>query len=199
MDSGGFQELPLHGEWTVTVDRYIREYVHGIGKLQWAAIQDRIVEEHQRRTIRTYLESMDKAPEPVLQGRTCGDYWRHVDDYARADIELRKLPLVGLGSICRRQGTHRAAAIAHTLRRSDGVRIHAFGVKTARLELMRDDIASADSLARSFTARRGPPLPGCKHEHCNNCLKFALKWRAKILGIPGVHEAPPAEEPSLFG
>mgnify|MGYP000181470407 CR=1 FL=1 len=53
-----------------------------------------------------------------------------------------------------------------------------------------DDLASADSLAWSFAARREPPLPGhdepgpgrrAGHKHCNNCPEFALAWRDQLL------------------
>lgn len=43
LDSGGFQELNLHGEWTVTVRQYVaevRRYVQEIGNLRFAATQD---------------------------------------------------------------------------------------------------------------------------------------------------------------
>ncbi|WP_434219682.1 DUF7221 family queuine tRNA-ribosyltransferase-like protein [Amycolatopsis nalaikhensis] len=43
-------------------------------------------------------------------------------------------------------------------------------------------MASGDSLAWSFAARWQPPLPEChSHRRCNNCVKFALNWRRKVL------------------
>lgn len=29
-------------------------------------------------------------------------------------------------------------------------------------------------------ARRSPPLPGCTHKSCSNCLRYALEWRKKV-------------------
>ena len=47
---------------------------------------------HQRRTMENFLELKSKAPElpivPVLQGWTIGDYWRHVEQYGRAGVDL---------------------------------------------------------------------------------------------------------------
>ena len=43
LDSGGFQELNLHGEWTVSVRQYVaevRRYVQEIGNDRFAATQD---------------------------------------------------------------------------------------------------------------------------------------------------------------
>jgi hypothetical protein len=43
-------------------------------------------------------------------------------------------------------------------------------------------LASADSLAWSFQARRAAPLPGCSHANCANCLRYAAAWRERALG-----------------
>lgn len=67
------------------------------GGLAWAAIQDWMceptiirrtglsVEEHQERTMLSWLELNNIAPElpwlPVLQGWTRGDYLHHIDAY----------------------------------------------------------------------------------------------------------------------
>jgi hypothetical protein len=42
-------------------------------------------------------------------------------------------------------------------------------------------LASADSMAWSYTARRQPPMPGCPHRSCANCPRFALAWRDRVL------------------
>lgn len=121
LDSGGFQELNLHGQWTVTPRQYVaevRRYVAEIGNLRWAATQDWMcepfvlaktgftVEEHQRRTIDNVKQLLDLAPElpwaPVIQGWTWGDYMRHADAYQKAGIDLARFPAVGVGSVCRR-------------------------------------------------------------------------------------------------
>ncbi len=218
IDSGGFSELSLHGEWSITVDHYIEEirrYVACIGNVVFAAQMDHMcepfilqktgktVEKHQRLTLENYLELMEKAPElpwaPVLQGWTVGSYWEHAEAFQKAGVDLSKVPVVGVGSICRRQATTRACALLATLK-ADGLNTHAFGYKSRGLPFAQEFIRSADSLAWSFNARRNPPLPECVgvHQHCNTCLKWALRWRAKVMKLLNVVE-PPREEPPVQG
>ena len=60
--------------------------------------------------------------------------------------------------------------------------LHGFGFKTQGLLRGAKHLRSADSLAWSYDARFSRiRLPGCKHMYCNNCQKFALKWRANLL------------------
>src|SRR6266511_2579815 len=65
--------------------------------------------EHQRRTVHNYLELRHLADDlpivPVLQGQSIDDYKRIIDAYHRAGVDLHREPLVGLGSVCRRQAT----------------------------------------------------------------------------------------------
>jgi hypothetical protein len=151
------------------------------------------VEEHQRRTIDNLLELRRLAPDiqwtPVLQGWTIGDYWRHEEQYAEHGIDLRAEPIVGVGSVCRRQGTNTAETIFRSLAAS-GLRLHGFGVKIEGLAKFADVLASADSLAWSKAARISDPLPGHDkpgpgrprgHINCANCLEYALMWRANVL------------------
>ncbi len=109
LDSGGFTELSMHGRWTLSAKDYakeVRRYADQIGGLQWAAIQDWMcepairdktglsVDEHQRRTIQSFIELKSIAPElpwvPVLQGWTMGDYMDHIDRYDKAAPSWRK-------------------------------------------------------------------------------------------------------------
>jgi hypothetical protein len=202
LDSGGFSEVTTRGGWTVSPKDYVarvRRYAQEIGNLQWAAAQDWMcepealaasgltVEEHQAHTVANYLELRQLAPElpfvPVLQGWTVGDYWRHQEAYERSGVDLAALPLVGIGSICRRKNVHTPGIVAHTLAR-DGLKLHGFGLKTTAFELgTADDLASADSLAWSFQARvQKKRLPGCTHQDCRNCLRWALAWRENVVG-----------------
>jgi hypothetical protein len=197
LDSGGFTEIKMHGVWTVPSWLYAFEIEHwarAIGRLEWAAPQDWMCEpeilartgltviEHQSRTIRSVIALRSMAQTrviPVLQGWTADDYERHVDDYARAGIDCSSEPVVGVGSICRRQGTRFAAQLMERLA-SRGIRIHGFGVKSgAAIESLH----SADSLAWSYQARRQKLLmPGCiGHINCANCVRFALDWRERRL------------------
>ena len=215
LDSGGFTELSTYGRWTITVEQYItevRRYVEWIGNLQWAAQMDFMCEpwilqktgmtvaEHQRLTLENYLELRSRAPDlpfiPVLQGWSIVDYWRHEEQFRKAGVGLASLPLVGVGSVCRRQGTTAAGALMATLA-SSRLRLHCFGMKVTGLRLSAGYVVSADSLAWSYAARRRPPLPEClgEHEHCNNCLRYALRWRRKLLQALDMPDAESEEPP----
>lgn len=208
LDSGAFSELSQYGAWRDprAVRNYgerIRRYAGEIGRLEWAAPQDWMSEpfirektglavgEHLSRTVENYLElrslSLPVAVIPVIQGYELGDYLACMQLYATRGVDLASLPRVGLGSICRRQGTRAAETIVAAIREAaPGIRLHAFGVKTQGLERYRKAIASSDSLAWSFHARRRPPLPECSgHKNCANCLRYATAWRERLLDTLG--------------
>lgn len=199
LDSGGFSELSLHGSWRTTAERYVAEvrlWRDEIGKLEWAAVQDWMCEpfmlkktglsiaEHQRRTVQSYLELRGRAPEiqwlPVLQGWALGDYLRHVDVYRAAGVQLEQLPLVGLGSVCRRQATDEAVSIIEVLT-GHGLKLHGFGFKEQGLKKAGHLLSSSDSMAWSTHARKRPPLPGHEHKSCANCHVYASWWRSRLL------------------
>lgn len=197
LDSGGFTELSMHGRWVTTRQEYaraVRRYQDEIGQLAWCAPQDYMCEpfmlaatgltiaEHQHRTIVSYIALTGEGLPviPVLQGWNLADYHRHVEAYDNAGISLDRHKLVGLGSVCRRQGTAEIARIVWSL--ADlGIALHGFGVKTRGLEAYHDALASSDSLAWSYAARRQPPLVGCVHKSCANCIRFAQQWRLDLL------------------
>lgn len=200
LDSGGFTELSMRGAWAVRPRQYIdevRRFRDEIGSLAWAAPQDWMCEpavlaktglsvaEHQRRTVENLIDLRMLAPDlpfvPVLQGWTEGDYLDHVDAYALAGVELTDEPLVGLGTVCRRQSTIRAGLIASGLA-ADGINLHGFGFKRTGLRGSAGAaLVSADSLAWSLHARKSKPLPECVHASCANCERFAKEWRAELL------------------
>ena len=199
LDSGGFSELSLYGGWHTTPTDYttaVRRYEQHIDHLEWAAPQDWMcepwiiaktgltVEEHQRRTVTNYLTLRRLDPDlpfiPVLQGWALADYQRCARMYADADVDLTVEPLLGLGSVCRRQATAEIGDIV-TWAAEQGWRLHGFGVKAAGLARYGHLLWSADSLAWSFNARRNPPLPGCTHRNCANCPRYVLAWRARML------------------
>jgi hypothetical protein len=201
LDSGGFTELAMHGMWTVTPRDYVarvRLYADEIGSLDFAAPQDWMCEpvmlaktgltvaDHQQRTLDNYLELRALAPDlpfiPVLQGWAVYDYWRHVEQYAEAGVDLATLPRVGVGTVCRRQNTTVASLIFHSLA-AEGLRLHGFGVKLTGLRDAGTCLVSADSMAWSFHATKEPPMPGHSHKRCNNCLEFALDWRSRVPGV----------------
>ncbi|PPK65769.1 hypothetical protein V5P93_000344 [Actinokineospora auranticolor] len=214
-DSGGFTQLQKHGAWTIGPREYIarlRRYRDEIGGMLWAAQQDWMCEPliisggragpnvfvgtglsvpiHQRRTVDNLIEMRALAPDlwivPSLQGWEVDDYLRCRDLYDRAGIDLTAEPLVGLGSVCRRQGTKEAGQILRVLHTEGITRIHGFGFKTLGLIEHGHLLTSSDSLAWSYDARqlrRLSGLPDCPgtHKNCANCLPYALHWRARVL------------------
>ncbi len=204
-DSRGFSELSQHGRWTFTAESYAKallRYADDIGQLQWASPMDYMcepwilaktgltIDEHQHRTI----ESVQRLRElvggqvhiiPVLQGWTIGDYHRHVAMYAAAGIDLTTEPVVGLGSVCRRQGTQEIDGIVASLE-GIGLRLHGFGVKTEGLDAYGPLLASADSFAWSYGARRR--IGHCPHGLVKweaNCPERARQWRDRIVDRVG--------------
>lgn len=196
LDSGGFTELSLYGEWVTTPHEYIvavRRYHDEIGMLDFASPQDwmcephmlkltgKTIREHQQLTVRSVLDLRTLSPQmpiiPVLQGWTRDDYLKHVDMYLSAGFDLENEPLVGIGSICRRQATQEAADIAQSLQ---PLRLHAFGAKRDAIGLYGSLLASCDSMAWSFGGRRSPD-PSCPKRSCSHCLHYALDWRTKAI------------------
>jgi hypothetical protein len=198
LDSGGFTELSMHGRWVTTPAEYARaviRYRDEVGALAWASPQDWMcepvmlrstgltVEEHQRRTIISVqeLRALGAPVIPVLQGWGIGQYEDHVEAYNAAGIDLHAEPVVGVGTVCRRQNTITASVLIRRLA-GLGLKLHGFGFKTTGLKLCGDALVSSDSLAWSYHARREPPRDECrgKHINCANCLPFALEWRAEL-------------------
>jgi hypothetical protein len=192
LDSGGFSELALHGSYRETPAAYaaaVRRYVQEIGQLDFAATQDWMCEpamlartgmsvrEHQWRSIESYLQLSALAPElpwmPVLQGWAFGEYLDHVEMYRQLGVDLARVPLVGVGSICRRQRTERTSRLSNTLA-SYGLRLHGFGLKTSGLLHAHRWMHSSDSMAWSFAARKA-------QTGLQNSLPEALGWRAALL------------------
>lgn len=220
LDSGGFSELSLFGEWRTSPEDYVaavRRYDEEIGRLEWAAPQDWMCEpvmlaktgltvaEHQYRTVTNFKRLCDLWGDafscpfmPVLQGWNRDDYLRCLDLYASHGVDLTEYPVIGLGSVCRRQATGEIGAVVAALRAVDpGMALHGFGVKktglaayghmlTAETET-EFNLGSADSMAWSFDARRHGRrrCDGAGHRNCANCLPYALTWRAEVLAAIG--------------
>ena len=217
LDSGGFTELRLFGEWRTTEDEYVADverYRSEIGHLEWVAPMDWMCEpfmlrrtgltlaEHQERTVENFLrlrERLGYLVIPVLQGWERDDYHRCIGMYEAAGVELEEELLVGIGSVCRRQDTAEAERIFRSL---DFLRMHGFGIKIAGISAFGDVLASSDSMAWSWEARRRARrhdrqtplfdwpqqmLCGAVHpvEHraknCANCHRWATTWRDNIL------------------
>lgn len=196
LDSGAFtviknrQRFDRPGVYARNAARFADE----VGRLVWCAPQDYMcepemlaitkltIEDHQRLTLHSYLDLMDEgAPViPILQGWALADYHRHADLYERNGIDLASLPTVGVGSVCKRQNTSIIEAILTSLA-GRGYKLHGFGVKKGGFRRYSHALASSDSLAWSFGAVSKPPLPGCTHKSCQNCLRYALAWRDELL------------------
>lgn len=199
LDSGGFSALTIEGKFTETPREYAaaaRRYNGEIGGLDIASIQDWMcepvmlkrtglsIEEHQHRSVQSYEDLLSADPSlpwmPVLQGQAPEDYCRHANMYAARGHDLRKVRRVGVGSVCRRQSTVEVHQLLDTLQ-AWGASVHAFGFKTLGLPSVLGSLASSDSMAWSFAARRAAPMPGHTHANCANCLDYALAWRKRLL------------------
>lgn len=210
LDSGGFTELNLFGEWRTPSTEYVdavRRYRDEVGRLRWAAPQDWMCEpsvlartgltvaEHQRRTVENYLTlrtlDADLPFVPVLQGWTHDDYLRHADAYDQAGIDLAAVDLVGMGTFCRR-GTLAVVGDLVTELHAAGLRMHGFGLKRDGISRYGWALASADSLAWSFAGRMetkpGRPLP-CGRQHraksCAHCRDWAEMWAERATADRG--------------
>ena len=200
LDSGGFTELSMFGEWRTSEDEYIADvlrYQDEIGQLEWVAPQDWMCEpfmlaktgltvrEHQYRTVMNFLRlryHLGFLVVPVLQGWDQDDYRYHASMYCRHGVDLEDEQVVGLGSICRRQNT---SEVGFIVREFNWLKLHAFGVKLTGLESYGDALHSADSMAWSYRARRDTPMRGHTHKSCANCLPYALRWRDQVLARLG--------------
>jgi hypothetical protein len=198
LDSGAFSELAKYGEWRTTENQYVHDalvYREEMGRPDWIAPMDwmcepfmlektgRTIREHQALTTGNLLALRGKAADlpfiPVLQGWRVKDYLRHWEMYEAAGIHLEDESTVGVGSVCRRQGTGEAAAIFASL---SGLRLHGFGVKLSGLSRFGGFLTSCDSLAWSYEAvQRGRRIVGHPHRHCGNCMDYALMWRERVV------------------
>jgi hypothetical protein len=210
LDSGGFSELSLYGGWRTTPEEYIaavRRYDIEIRNLSFVAGMDWMCEphilsrtglsviEHQRNTVENHktlvaLWQQDPNPDrvelpvmPTLQGYgSPEEYLRCWDMYGEAGIDLADYPVVGVGSICRRQATNEVGEILSAIRdRDPDVPLHLFGVKMQGIRRFGHEAASIDTMAWSFNARLNQRLPGCTHKSCSNCREYAMRWRRRIV------------------
>jgi len=204
-DSRGFTELSQRGRWTIGAREYVaalRRYAREVGRLEWASPQDwmcepwilsktgKTIPEHQQLTVESVLLlrallAGEVHVIPVLQGWTLPDYLACVRLYAAHGVDLRAEPVVGLGSVCRRQATDEIHTIVSVLS-AMGLNLHGFGVKTAAIEAVGPLLESADSEAWSYGARRR--IVHCAHglvKWAANCRMCAIDWREDVLSRLG--------------
>jgi hypothetical protein len=152
LDSGGFSELDRHGRWETQLEDYVAavaRYQAEIGHLEWAAPMDwmcephmlaktgKTVREHQRLTVQNFLELRTTGLPfiPVLQGWTEDDYHYCVDLYRWVGVRLEDEPLVGVGSVCRRQHSEEIKQVISGLA-NRGLQLHALGSRLAGCRCM---------------------------------------------------------------
>jgi hypothetical protein len=205
MDSGGFTELQRWGRWTLSAYEYADQcqlIVDEIGNVDFIAPQDWMcepiviaggrgfcgtgfsVDYHQHLTVDNLFELRSLAPDlpfiPVLQGYTLDEYLRCADLYRSNGVDLEHEPLVGLGSVCRRQAMTEAAFIVRSLAEQLNVKLHGFGFKQDGIANAWPWLASADSLAWSYNARadaRHGYRGGCtRDKSCANHKHYAVDW-----------------------
>jgi hypothetical protein len=173
LDSGAFTTIMRHGGYPDPPSAYAEHIRRWAGPNLVAAVaQDYMCEpfmlaktgltvaDHQRLTIERYdaLRACDVGGVyvmPVLQGYAPADYAAHVRAYGR---RLGSGAYVGVGSVCKRNGRPEAvlAVLRAILAVRPDLRLHGFGLKSTSLKVdaIRDRLASADSMAWSFAARR---------------------------------------------
>lgn len=172
MDSGAFTEITTHGGYRDAPEVYAQQVRRWqrCGHMVAAVSQDYMCEpfvlaktgltiaEHQRLTIERYDALHALCGDiilPVLQGYLPQHYAAHLRAYGE---RLTAGMWVGVGSVCKRNGSPRdmAAVLRAIKSERPDLRLHAFGAKLTALESteVRNLIYSADSMAWSFAARR---------------------------------------------
>lgn len=215
MDSGAFTEVAQRGGYREGPEAYaahIRRW-RRCGTLVAAVAQDWMCEpfvvartglsvaEHQRLTVERYDALLACAPGayvlPVLQGYAPAEYAAHVRQYG---ARLAPGQWVGVGSVCKRNA--RPSAIVAVLRAIKAERpdlqLHGFGVKLTAVEDpdVRDLLATADSLAWSFAARKARQA-GDRTRNANDWREGAA-YAARVDAAAAV-PLPPVMGWDLFG
>lgn len=173
-DSGGFTSVARDGGYKETPAQFVQAWAPFVG-LPWlevVASQDYMCEpfvlkitgltvaDHQRLTIERYDAIRERWDfdgaqlMPVVQGWTTQDYVAHLRQYGD---RLKPGMRVGVGSVCKRQGSiWLVEDILGVIREErPDLLLHGFGVKSTALQsqYVRDSLFSADSMAWSFAAR----------------------------------------------
>jgi hypothetical protein len=185
MDSGAFSTIAKLGYYPEEEAAYAAQIKRwsGCGRLLAAVAQDYMCEDamlaktwlrdvfhHQNFTtgrygqIRAELDDLGCSTYlmPVLQGRTMGDYARHITMYEDSYYGLPRGAWVGVGSVCKRNSDpiRLWMILDHIKDRRPDLKLHGFGVKWTSLTWEAGDrlpvadlLHSADSMAWSFAAR----------------------------------------------
>lgn len=200
IDSNGYKEIRTHGRYLAGASEYaveVDEWIMMIGRPDFVAIQDwtccpesvkasgKSVEEHQKRTLDSYLALKSLSPSvpwmPTIQGFTESQYLGSLHMHLKAGVNLIKEKIVGIGSVCRLQCKKMIGRVCRVMQRM-GIRLHGFGFKFRELIHAHDAVETADSAAWVPKIKcKWSNLGGCEHRAkcCKMC--FALKWREKLL------------------
>lgn len=158
------------------------------------------IRKHQLRTVKNFIELWKacKVPIiPIIQGYSIEDYHYCINLYELYGVDLRKFPVVGVGSICRRQASSEAAEIIESIYKK-GINIHGFGLKKGALDEILHMLVSADSMAWSvhgryaLTTAKGTSCGKINErtqepiKNCANCYHAAVDWYNKTLTSAGV-------------
>lgn len=220
VDLGGFTEVQKYGRWKASASECVdfldrlweetgeydfacqRDYMcepavinGGWFNGQWFHGTHLTVKIHQRLTVRDFLDMRSRAPKrkiiPTLQGGTVAEYLRCKRMYETSGVDLYAEPVVGVGSVCRRQNTAEATAIIRALRGEGLTNLHGFGFKITGLRNCWNDLSTADSMAAFMRGRKsGQPCPHraewgkrdpttgelTQPKNCGNCFAFAIEW-----------------------
>lgn len=208
LDSGAFTQVTTHGRYLDGPEVYagqVRRWA-GCGHLAAAVTQDFMCEgvalkktgltvaDHQRLTVERYdalkeLVGADAYLMPVLQG-----FWpdEYVDCLRLYGDRLESGQWVGVGSVCKRNAkVEEIERVLMAVRRErPDLRLHGFGVKETALasSVVRKCLASADSMAWSYAARRvATPLLMRARAELGRKVKPAearRHWKAKGVVMP---------------
>ena len=145
----------------------------------------------------SYLELRALAPHlpfiPVVQGWHLADYLACVDLYRAAGVDLARVPLTGLGSVCRRQSTGQIAVIVTTLAspRAAAARVRDQDHRPAPVRPPAR-LGRLDGLEL-----RRPPRPRPARLHRAPQLRQLPDLRHQVAGPhPGRHHRPAAARPA---
>lgn len=199
LDSGGFVAAVKFGDYRHSIEQYINL----VASAQWAwwasmdyCCEPEVAGDRPTRLLRMaatvdlYYQCRTAArrrgltdPMPVLQGWKTGEYLQSMEWYG-----FEQWPaLVGVGSVCRRH-IHGPDGLFEVIAALDralpaGVRLHLFGVKSGALEALGNHprIASVDSMAWDFAARRARPV-GRDMQFRIECMIEWVEAQKKHLG-----------------
>ena len=221
LDSAGFTAAAHYGDYRFSVDDYL-ELVATRDWAFWSAmdycVEPQVAPDAAMRrlrveaTIARYWECVDKAakrglkpPLPVLQGLM-------FDEYARCAQEMAigpDVPLVGIGSVCRRHlyGPDGVLAIVAALDEilPRETRLHLFGLKGAGslgvlVRQFPHRIASTDSMAWDMAVRRSCPTGRDQELRAIAMIEWHQRetrqlraWKGKAVVVPSTqprHRSP---------